>query len=92
MRRRGYTPEAIRDFIGRVGLAKADSTVEFALLEHCVRNDLGSKAPRVMAVLDPIKVVFTNWDEGKIDTLSIENHPDHPEFGMHRLRFSRDLH
>ena len=91
MRRRGYTPEAIRDFIGRVGLAKADSTVEFALLEHCVRNDLGARVPRVMAVLDPVKVVLTNWEEGKTDTLTLENHPDHPEMGERTLRFSREL-
>ncbi|MDD4079859.1 MAG: glutamine--tRNA ligase/YqeY domain fusion protein [Eubacteriales bacterium] len=91
MRRRGYTPEAIRDFIGRVGLAKADSTVEFALLEHCVRNDLGAKSPRVMAVLDPLKVVLTNWEEGRIDTLEIENHPDHPEMGTRDLKFTREL-
>ncbi len=91
MRRRGYTPEAIRDFIGRVGLAKADSTVEFALLEHCVRNDLGRKAPRVMAVLDPLKVVLTNWEAGKTDCLEIENHPDHPELGSRSLKFSREL-
>ncbi|MDD4133497.1 MAG: glutamine--tRNA ligase/YqeY domain fusion protein [Eubacteriales bacterium] len=91
MRRRGYTPEAIRDFISRVGLAKADSTVEFALLEHCVRGDLGARSPRVMAVLDPLKVVLTNWEEGRTDTLEIENHPDHPEMGFRSLKFSREL-
>ena len=73
MRRRGYTKEAIRDFIDRVGLAKADSLVDLGLLEFCVRNDLGGKVPRVMAVLNPLKVVLRNWEEGT-DLLE-QNHP-----------------
>ncbi len=91
MRRRGYTPAAIRDFVDRVGLAKADSVVEFALLEHCVRNDLGDKAPRVMAVLNPLKMVLANWEEGRTDWLDIENHPDHPEFGARQVPFGKEL-
>ncbi|MDI9519826.1 MAG: glutamine--tRNA ligase/YqeY domain fusion protein [Bacillota bacterium] len=91
MRRRGYTKEAIRDFIDRVGLAKADSVVDFGLLEFCVRNDLGSKAPRVMAVLNPLKVVFSNWEEGKTDELVQENHPDHPEFGTRTVTMGHTI-
>ncbi len=91
MRRRGFSPAAIRDFIERVGLSKADSVVDYALLEHCVRNDLGSKAARVMAVLKPLKVILTNWPEGKVDTLPMENHPDHPEMGERQVTFGREL-
>ncbi len=91
MRRRGYTPGAIRDFIDRVGLAKADSVVDFALLEHCVRNDLGGSAPRVMAVLDPLKVILSNWEEGRVDLLDCENHPDHPEMGSRRIAMGREI-
>jgi glutaminyl-tRNA synthetase len=65
MRRRGYPPEAIEDFLSRVGVAKADSTVDSALLEHCVREALGETAPRAMAVLDPVEVVLTNWPEAR---------------------------
>lgn len=91
MRRRGYTPEAIRDFIERVGLSKADSLVDFALLEYCVRNDLGAKAPRMMAVLHPLRVVLTNWPEEKTDSLPIEYHPDHPEFGQRQVNIGREI-
>jgi glutaminyl-tRNA synthetase len=91
LRRRGYTPEGIRDFIDRIGLAKADSVVDLALLEHCVREDLGGKAPRAMAVLRPLKVVLTNWPEGKRDELPLENHPDHPEMGVHTSVLTREL-
>ncbi|HPF86909.1 MAG TPA: glutamine--tRNA ligase/YqeY domain fusion protein [Candidatus Limiplasma sp.] len=91
MRRRGYTPEAIRDFIDRIGLAKADSEVDFALLEHCVRNSLSETAPRAMAVLHPLKVVLTNWPEDKTDELAIENHPGHPEMGERTVTFTKEL-
>lgn len=91
MRRRGYTPAAIRDFIERVGLSKADSTVDFALLEHCVRNDLGDKAPRMMAVLHPLRVVLTNWDAFKTDELTMEYHPDHPEMGGRTVSMGKEL-
>ena len=91
MRRRGFTPSAIRDFIDRVGLSKADSVVDYALLEYCVRNDLGNVAPRVMAVLQPLKVILTNWPADKVDTLPIENHPDHPEMGERHVTFGREL-
>ena len=91
MRRRGYRPEAIRDFIERVGVAKADSVVELALLEHCVREDLGEVAARAMAVLHPLKVVLTNWPEGQTEALTLENHPNHPEMGERTVAFGREL-
>ena len=91
MRRRGYPAAAIHDFMGRVGVAKADSTVEGSLLDHCVREALADTAPRAMAVVNPVKVVLTNWPEDKTDTLTIENHPDHPEFGTREVKFGREL-
>ena len=91
MRRRGYTPEAIRNFVDAIGMSKADSTVDFEFLEHCVRDDLGSKAPRVMAVLKPLKVVLTNWPENETKTIELENHPDHPEMGTRTITFSREI-
>ncbi len=91
MRRRGYTPEAIRDFIERAGVAKADSVVDLALLEHCVRENLGEVAPRAMAVLRPLKVTLTNWPAGKTETITLENHPAHPEMGAHEAQFGGAL-
>ena len=88
MRRRGYPASAILDFMGRVGVAKADSTVEGSLLDHCVREALADVAPRAMAVLNPIRLTFTNWEEGKVDELTMDNHPDHPEMGSHTVRFT----
>ena len=90
MRRRGYPPEAVRDFIERVGVAKADSTVDGALLEACVREALAN-APRIMAVLNPVKVTLTNWDENQVDEIVMENHPDFPEMGSRTLHFGRTL-
>ena len=89
MRRRGYPASAILDFMGRVGVAKADSTVEGSLLDHCVREALADVAPRAMAVLNPIRLTFTNWEEGRVDELTVDNHPDHPEMGSHTVRFTR---
>ena len=91
LRRRGYTGAAIRDFVDRIGMSKADSTVDLALLESCVRDDLGERSPRAMAVLRPLKVVLTNWPEGETKTLTMENHPDHPEMGTHEVVFGREL-
>ena len=91
MRRRGYTPASIRNFIERAGISKADSVVDLALLEACVRDDLGATAPRTMAVLHPLKVTLTNWPEDKFETITLENHPDHPEMGTHEQRFGREL-
>ena len=72
-------------------MSKADSVVDFAVLEHCVRDDLGDQAARAMAVLDPLKVVLTNWPEGETKTVTLENHPDHPEMGSRTLPFGREL-
>ena len=91
MRRRGFTPQAIRSFIEMVGLAKADSTVDYAMLEHCVREDLGNKAKRAMAVLNPLKVILTNWPEDKSEVLEMENHPDIPEMGTRQVTISREI-
>lgn len=91
MRRRGYTRAAVRDFIDRVGVSKADSTVDLALLEHCVREDLNEHARRAMAVVRPLKVVLDNWPEDKVDALPMENHPQHPEMGTHTVDFTREL-
>ena len=91
MRRRGYTSAAVRDFIDRVGVAKADSIVDLRLLEYCVRNDLNEVAPRAMAVLDPLKVVLTNYPEDQTEQCVIENHPKKPEMGTHTVPFTREL-
>ena len=89
MCRRGYPAAAVLDFMGRVGVAKADSTVEGNLLDHCVREALADTAPRAMAVLNPLKLTFANWEEGKVDTLTVENHPDHPEMGTREIHFTK---
>ncbi len=91
LRRRGFSPAAIRNFIELVGLSKADSVVDYALLEHCVRDDLGSRAPRIMAVLHPLRVVLSNWDQSKQDILPMENHPEHPEMGMRNVKYTKEL-
>ena len=91
LRRRGFTPEAIRDFAERIGLAKRDSVVDVALLEHCLREDLNRRAPRGMAVIDPVKVVLTNWPEGKVEELEAVNNPEDPSAGTRKVAFSREL-
>lgn len=91
MRRRGYTPEAIRDFCDRIGIAKANSVVDFTLLEHCVREDLNRKAPRAMAVLRPLKVIIDNYPEGKTETIEVEVNPEDPSMGTRTVEFSREL-
>lgn len=91
MRRRGYPGQAIRNFVDTIGMSKADSIVDYAVLEHCVRDVLGDTSFRAMAVLNPLKVVLTNWPEDKKKTVTLENHPDHPEFGTRELSFSREL-
>ncbi|MEK7727069.1 MAG: glutamine--tRNA ligase/YqeY domain fusion protein [candidate division KSB1 bacterium] len=91
MRRRGYPPEAIRDFSERIGVAKSNSTVDIALLEHCVREDLNKRAPRVMAVLRPIKLVIENYPEGQIEELEAVNNPEDLSAGTRMVPFSREL-
>jgi glutaminyl-tRNA synthetase len=91
LRRRGYTPESIRDFISRVGVAKTDSMVDIQLLEHCLREDLNKRARRVMAVLKPLKLVIENWPEGKVEELEAVNNPEDPGAGTRRIPFSGSL-
>lgn len=89
LRRRGYTPESIRDFCERIGVAKSNSVVDIAMLEHCIREDLNIRAPRVMAVLHPLRVVIDNFPEGKVEELEAENNPNNPEMGTRQVPFSR---
>ncbi len=91
MRCRGYTPEAIRNFCERIGVAKRNSVVDIAMLEHCLREDLNKRAPRVMAVLRPIKVVLENYPEGQIEELEAVNNPEDPTMGTRKVPFSRVL-
>jgi glutaminyl-tRNA synthetase len=91
MRRRGFTPEAIRDFCDRIGLAKRESTVDIALLEHCLREDLNRRAQRVMAVLRPIRLVIDNYPEDKVEMLDAVNNPEDESMGMRKVPFSRFL-
>jgi glutaminyl-tRNA synthetase len=91
LRRRGYTPEAIRTFCDRIGIAKTNSIVDLALLEHCIREDLNKRAPRVMAVLSPLKVVIDNYPQDKVEWLDAENNPEDPSMGTRKLPFTREL-
>ena len=91
LRRRGYTPHSIRSFCERIGVAKAASTVEYAFLEHCLREDLNDSATRTMAVLHPLRLTVTNYPEGQTEIFEVENHPNYPEMGKREIPFSRDL-
>lgn len=91
LRRRGYTPESIRDFCDRIGVAKADSTVDVALLEFCVREDLKLKANRPMVVIDPVKVIIDNYPEGQSELCHVENNPENEALGSRDLTFSREI-
>ncbi len=91
MRRRGYTPEAIRNFCERIGVAKRNSTVDIAMLEHCLREDLNKRAPRVMAVLRPIKVVLENYPDGQVEEMVAVNNPEDSGMGTRKVPFSRVL-
>ena len=91
MRRRGYTPESIRDFCERIGVAKSNSTVEMALLEYCLREDLNKRATRVMVVLRPLKLTIINYPEGQIEELTAENNPEDPDSGTRKILFCREL-
>jgi glutaminyl-tRNA synthetase len=91
LRRRGVPPEAIRDFVGRIGVAKANSVVDIAMFEHSVREVLNRTAPRRMAVLRPLKVVIENYPEGRNEELEAANHPDDPSAGTRMIRFGREL-
>ena len=91
LRRRGYTPASIRNFCERIGVAKASSTVEFAFLEHCLREDLNETARRVMAVIRPVKLTITNYPVGQSETFAVESNPNRPEDGTRLITFSREL-
>jgi glutaminyl-tRNA synthetase len=91
IRRRGYTPEAIRDFCGRIGVAKKENVIDVALLEHTVREDLNRRAPRALAVLRPLKVVIENYPEGKVEEVEAINNPEDLSAGTRRIPFSREL-
>ncbi len=92
LRRRGYTPEAIRDFCDRIGVAKKDSMVDIALLEHCLREDLNKRAPRAMGVLKPLRVVIENYPEGQVEEFAVANNPEDSAAGTRKVPFSRVLH
>ncbi len=91
LRRRGYTPESIRDFCDRVGVGKTQNLIELALLEHCVREDLNKRAPRVMAVLRPLKVVIENYPEAQVEEMEAVNNPEDAEMGTRKVPFAREL-
>ena len=91
IRRRGYPPEAIRSFCDKIGVAKKESLVDVALLEHCVREELNQRALRVMGVLNPLKVVISNYPAGRSEELTAQNHPQQPELGQRQIPFSREI-
>jgi glutaminyl-tRNA synthetase len=91
LRRRGYSPEAIRNFCDRIGVAKVEGTVDMALLEHCLREDLNKRAKRVMAVLKPLKVVIENYPEGQVEDVECINNPEDPDAGARKVPFSKTL-
>ena len=91
LRRRGYTPASIFDFVARAGVAKAYSIVDYELLEHCIREELNDSAERRIAILNPMKVVITNYPEDKIEYFEVSNNPSHPELGTRKLPFTREL-
>ncbi|WP_428102626.1 glutamine--tRNA ligase/YqeY domain fusion protein [Candidatus Rariloculus sp.] len=90
-RRRGYTPDSIRDFIGRIGVTKKDNVIELGLLENCIREDLNERAPRRLAVLAPLKLVIENYPEDAEEWLEAANHPNRPELGVRKVPFSREI-
>jgi len=91
LRRRGYTPAALREFCLRIGVTKSDNVIEMGVLEGCIRDDLNKNAPRRMAVLQPLKVVITNYAEGEFEELEAANHPQDESFGMRKIPFGREL-
>ncbi len=90
LRRRGYTPKSIRNFCDRIGVSKVNSTVEYGFLEHCLREDLNESAERTMAVINPVKLIITNYPEGQSEEFEIENNPNRPEDGTRKITFSRE--
>lgn len=91
LRRRGVPPAALREFISRIGVARADSTVEYAMLEHCIREELNARAPRAMAVLDPVRVIIENYPEDQVEEFDMPYHPEDASFGSRKVPFSREI-
>ncbi|EOX3462647.1 glutamine--tRNA ligase [Vibrio cholerae] len=91
LRRRGFTPSAIREFCKRIGVTKQENMIEYSALESCIRDDLNENAPRAMAVLDPVKLVIENFVAGTVETLTLTNHPNKPEMGDREVPFTREL-
>ena len=91
LRRRGYTPESIKRFVELVGVSKANSSVDYAMLDYCIREDLKMKRPRMMAVLDPVKLVIDNYPEGQVEELDVPNNLENPELGSRKVPFSREV-
>jgi len=91
IRRRGYSPESLKDFVSRIGVAKVESVVDYNLLEFCAREDLNKRAKRVMAVLDPLKLVITNYPQGQVEYIDADNNPEDPAMGTRKIPFSREL-
>ena len=91
LRRRGFTPESIKMFVDMCGISKANSTAEYAMLEYCIREDLKLKVPRMMAILDPVKLIIDNYPEGETEYLDIENNKEVPEMGTRKIPFGREL-
>ena len=91
LRRRGFTPESIKMFIELCGVSKAQSSVDYAMLEYCIREDLKMKKPRMMAVLDPIKLIIDNYPEGQVEYLDVANNLENEELGIRKVPFGREL-
>lgn len=91
LRRRGYTPASLKDFISRTGISRSPKTVDAALLEHCIREELNATAPRVMAVLNPLRLIITNYPENQVEMLELENNPENPESGSRWIPFCREI-
>ncbi len=91
LRRRGFTPESIQKFVDLCGCSKSNSSVDYAMLEYCIREDLKMKRPRLMAILDPVKLIIDNYPEGQMEELEIENNLENPELGMRKVPFGREL-
>ena len=91
LRRRGFTPESIKKFVDLVGVSKSNSSVDYAMLEYCIREDLKLKKPRMMAVLDPVKVIIDNYEEGKTEYFEVVNNQENPELGSRKVPFCREI-
>ena len=91
LRRRGFTPESIQNFVDLCGISKANSSVDYAMLEYCIREDLKAKRPRMMAVIDPVKVIIDNYPEGQVEYLEVDNNVENPELGKRKVPFTREL-